>query len=37
MGTNTSLPFSVRKNGVLIDARTVTLSGPDTVIAIDFQ
>ena len=37
MGTNTSLPFSVRKNGVLIDVRTVTLSGPDTVIAIDFQ
>ena len=37
MGTVSSLPFSVRKNGVLIDTRTLTVSGPDTIIAIDFQ
>jgi alpha-L-fucosidase len=37
MGTILSLPFSVRKNGVLIDTRTLTVSGPDTIISIDFQ
>ena len=37
MGTVSTLPFSVRKNGVLIDTRTLTLSGPDTIISIDFQ
>jgi len=37
MGTVSSLPFSARKNGVLIDTRTLTVSGPDTIIAIDFQ
>ena len=37
MGTVSTLPFSVRKNGVLIDTRTLTVSGPDTIISIDFQ
>jgi alpha-L-fucosidase len=37
MGTISSLPFTVRKNGVLIDTRTLTVSGPDTIISIDFQ
>ena len=37
MGTVSSLPFSARKNGVLIDTRTLTVSGPDTIIAIEFQ
>jgi hypothetical protein len=37
MGTNTSLAFSVRKNGVLIDTRGLSVAGPDTIIAIDFQ
>ena len=37
MGTNTSLAFSVRKNGVLIDTRGLLVTGPDTIIAIDFQ
>jgi alpha-L-fucosidase len=37
MGTNTSLAFSVRKNGVLIDTRGLSVTGPDTIIAIDFQ
>ena len=37
MGTVSSLPFSIRQNGVLIDTRGLSLTGPDTIIAIDFQ
>jgi alpha-L-fucosidase len=37
MGANTSLPFTVRQNGVLIDTRGLLVTGPDTIIAIDFQ
>ena len=37
MGTNTSLPFTVRQNGILIDTRGLLVTGPDTIIAIDFQ
>jgi alpha-L-fucosidase len=37
MGANTSLPFTVRQNGVLIDTRGLSVTGPDTIIAIDFQ
>jgi hypothetical protein len=37
MGTVSSLPFSIRKNGVLIDTKGLSLTGPDTIIAIDFQ
>jgi hypothetical protein len=37
MGTNTSLPFSPRQNGILIDTRGLLVTGPDTIIAIDFQ
>jgi alpha-L-fucosidase len=37
MGTVLTLPFSVRQNGVLINTRTIRLSGPDTIIAIDLQ
>ena len=37
MGTVSSLPFSVRQNGVLIDTRGLSVTGPDTIIAIDFQ
>ena len=37
MGTVSSLPFSIRKNGVLIDTKGLSLTGPDTIISIDFQ
>ncbi len=37
MGTVSSLPFSASKNGVLIDTRTLTVSGPDTIISIDLE
>jgi alpha-L-fucosidase len=37
MGANTSLPFTVRQNGILIDTRGLSVTGPDTIIAIDFQ
>jgi alpha-L-fucosidase len=37
MGTSSSLPYSLRQNGVLIDTHGLTLSGPDTIIAIDLQ
>jgi hypothetical protein len=37
MGTNTSLPFSIRANGILIETGGLKLTGPDTIIAIDFQ
>jgi alpha-L-fucosidase len=37
MGAKTNLSFSVRKNGVLIDTRGLSVTGPDTIIAIDFQ
>lgn len=37
MGTVSSLPFSVRKNGVLVDTKGLSLTGPDTIISIDFQ
>jgi alpha-L-fucosidase len=37
MGTFSSLPFSIRQNGVLIDTHGLSLSGPDTIITIDFQ
>ena len=37
MGTVSSLPFSVRKNGVLIDTKGLSLTGPDTMISIDLQ
>lgn len=37
MGTVSSLPFSVRKNGVLIDTKGLSLTGPDTIISIDLQ
>ena len=37
MGTVSILPFSIRKNGVLIDTKGLSLTGPDTIISIDFQ
>ena len=37
MGTVSSLPFSIRKNGVLIDTKGLSLTGPDTIISIDLQ
>ena len=37
MGANTSLPFTVRQNGILIDTHGLSVTGPDTIIAIDFQ
>ena len=37
MGTLTNLPFSVRQNGILIETGGLSVTGPDTIIAIDFQ
>jgi alpha-L-fucosidase len=37
MGANTSLPFTVRQNGILIDTHGLSVTGPDTIIAIDFH
>jgi alpha-L-fucosidase len=37
MGTTVNLPFSVRPNGILIETSGLTLTGPDTIIAIDLQ
>ena len=37
LGTNSSLPFSVRANGILIETGGLKLTGLDTIIAIDFQ
>ena len=37
MGTNSSLSFSVRPNGILIETSGLKLSGPDTIITIDLQ
>jgi alpha-L-fucosidase len=34
MGTNSSLPFSVRPNGILIETSGLKLTGPDTIIEI---
>jgi len=35
MGTNTSFPFIVKNNGVLIDTHGLKLTGPDTIIEIE--
>jgi len=35
MGSNTSLPFNIRNNGVLIDTKGIELKGPDAIISIE--